>query len=164
MKKCFWKNMGQLRVYVCCGAPGSGKSTWAKSLVEGDPRIVRVCPDDNRRIIGKGSHDQTVSYPAFCMAKDQMRKALGEGKCVIFDATNMYRKARKDFVNLARVYGAKVIAEVFECSKAVLIGRNTKRGSEGGRNVPEKVIDDMLARYQRPEVPEFDEVVFVSKL
>ena len=156
--------MGQLRVYVCCGAPGSGKSTWAKTLAEGDPRIVRVCPDDNRRILGKGSHDQTVSYPAFCMAKDQMKKALDENKCVIFDATNMYRKARKDFINIARGRGAKVIAEVFECDKATLLARNAKRASEGGRNVPEKVIDDMLARYQCPEVPEFDKVVFVHKL
>ena len=154
----------QLVVWILVGAPGSGKTTFGKVLAEGNPRIVRVCPDDNRRILGKGSHDQTVSYPAFCMAKDQMRKALGENKCVIFDATNMYRKARKDFINLARGKGAKVIAEVFECDKATLLTRNTKRSTEGGRNVPEKVIDDMLARYQRPEVPEFDEVVFVHKL
>jgi predicted kinase len=93
-----------------------------------------------------------------------MKKALGEGKCVIFDATNMYRKARKDFINIARGRGAKVIAQVFECSKSVLIARNSKRGSEGGRNVPENIVDYMLARYQRPEVPEFDEVVFVNKL
>jgi predicted kinase len=53
---------------------------------------------------------------------------------------------------------------VFECEKTVLLARNAKRGAEGGRNVPEKVIDDMLARYQRPEVPEFDEVVFVHKI
>ena len=154
----------QLVVWILVGAPGSGKTTFGKVLTEGDPRIVRVCPDDNRRVIGKGSHDQTVSYPAFCMAKDQMKRALDENKCVIFDATNMYRKARKDFINIARGRGAKVIAEVFECEKSVLLGRNAKRGSEGGRNVPEKVIDDMLARYQRPEVPEFDEVVFVHKI
>ena len=154
----------KLIVWVLVGAPGSGKTTFGKVLTEGDPRIVRVCPDDNRRIIGKGSHDQTVSYPAFCMAKDQMKRALDEGKCVIFDATNMYRKARKDFFNIARGRGAKVIAEVFECEKSVLLSRNAKRGSEGGRNVTEKVINDMLARYQRPEVPEFDEVVFVSKI
>ena len=150
-------------VWILVGAPGSGKTTFGKVLVEGNPNFVRVCPDDNRRMIGKGSHDQTVSYPAFCMAKDQMRKALDEGKCVIFDATNMYRKARKDFINIARGRGVKVIAEVFECDKATLLARNAKRGAEGGRNVPEKIVDDMLARYQRPEVPEFDEVNFVHK-
>jgi predicted kinase len=123
----------QLVVWILVGAPGSGKTTFGQVLTEGDPRIVRVCPDDNRRAISGDSNNQAVSYPAFCMAKDQMRKALSENKCVVFDATNMYRKARKDFINLARGKGAKVI-------------------------------DDMLARYQRPEVPEFDEVVFVSKV
>ena len=154
----------QLVVWILVGAPGSGKTTFGQVLTEGDPRIVRVCPDDNRRAISGDSNNQAVSYPAFCMAKDQMRKALSENKCVVFDATNMYRKARKDFINLARGKGAKVIAQVFECNKATLMARNAKRGAEGGRNVSEKVIDDMLARYQRPEVPEFDEVVFVSKV
>ena len=153
----------QLVVWILVGAPGSGKTTFGQVLTEGDPRIVRVCPDDNRRAISGDSNNQAVSYPAFCMAKDQMRKALGENKCVVFDATNMYRKARKDFINLARGKGAKVIAQVFECDKATLLARNAKRGANGGRNVSEKVIDDMLARYQRPEVPEFDEVVFISK-
>jgi predicted kinase len=153
-----------LIVWIAIGAPGSGKSTWSKVVVEGDPRIVRVCPDDNRRAISGDSNNQAVSYPAFCMAKDQMRNALALGKCVIFDATNMYRKARKDFINIARGKGAKVIAVVFECTKETLMARNAKRAAEGGRNVGEKVIDDMLARYQRPEVPEFDELMFVSKV
>lgn len=153
-----------LIVWILVGAPGSGKSTFGKVLTEGDPRIVRVCPDDNRRTIGGDSGNQAVSYPAFCMAKDQMRAALDANKCVVFDATNMYRKARKDFINLARGRGAKVIAQVFECDKATLLARNAKRASEGGRNVSAEVIDMMLAKYQCPEVPEFDEVVFVHKL
>ena len=151
-------------MWVCVGAPGSGKSTFAKTLAEEDPRIVRVCPDDNRRAIGGDSNNQVVSYPAFCMAKDQIKKALNEGKCVIFDATNMYRKARKDFINIARGKGAKVIGVVFECTRGTLMARNAKRAAEGGRNVGEKVIDDMMARYQRPEVPEFDELMFASKI
>ena len=150
----------KLEVWVLVGAPGSGKSTFGKALVEKDPRFTRVCPDDCRRAISGDSNNQAVSYPAFCMAKDQMGKALDAGKCVVFDATNMHRKGRKDFINMARGRGAKVIAHVFECDKATLLARNAKRGAEGGRNISEKVIDDMLGRYQRPEKPEFDEVVF----
>ena len=147
-------------IYICCGAPGSGKSTWAKALVAKTPDIVRVCPDDCRRAISGDSNNQAVSYPAFCMAKDQMRKAFDDGKSVVFDATNMYRKARKDFIKMAREKGVAVIAQVFECDKATLLARNAKRGAEGGRNVSEEIIDKMLSNYQRPEKPEFDEVVF----
>jgi len=147
-------------MHITIGAPGSGKSTWAKTFVTENPNFVRVCPDDCRRTICGDSNNQAVSYPAFCMAKDQIRKAFAEGKSVVFDATNMYRRTRKDFIKMARGAGAKVIAQVFECDKATLIVRNAKRGTEGGRNISEKVIDDMLARYQRPEKPEFDEVIF----
>ncbi len=153
-----------LTVWICCGGPGSGKTTWSKSLVEKDPSIIRVCPDDNRRTICGDSNNQAVSYPAFCMAKDQMRNALASGKNVVFDATNMYRRTRKDFINMARGKGAKTVAVVFECTKETLLARNAKRATEGGRNVGEKVVDDMLARYQRPEVPEFDEIMFVEKI
>jgi len=150
-----------LTAWITIGCPGSGKSTWSKALVKKDPNIVRVCPDDCRRAIGGDSNNQSVSYSAFCMAKDQIRKALADGKSVVFDATNMSRKARKDFINMARGSGVKVIAVVFECDKATLLARNAKRGAEGGRNVSEAVIDNFLGKYQRPEVPEFDKVIFV---
>lgn len=159
-----WKMNDKLKVWITIGAPGSGKSTWAKKLAEGRPDIVRVCPDDNRRTIGGDSNNQAVSYPAFCMAKDQVRNALVSGKNVVFDATNMHRKARKDFINLARGHGAEAIAVVFECTKATLLQRNVKRGSEGGRVVGEDVIDRMLERYMRPDNTEFDKVEFISKV
>jgi predicted kinase len=153
----------KLTVWLLCGPPGSGKSTWAKNMTIGRNDIVHICPDDNRRTIGGDSNNQAVSYSAFCMAKDHMRNALDEDKSVVFDATNMYRKARKDFIKIARGRGAQVIAMVFECTKATLLARNAKRGAEGGRNVGEKVIDSMLARYQRPDETEFDKIIFVSK-
>ncbi len=152
-------------VWILVGGPGSGKSTFGKILAEGDPaKIVRVCPDDNRRTISGDSNNQAVSYPAFCMAKDQMRNALDAGKNVVFDATNMTRKARKDFINIARGRGASTVAMVFEHTKETLMQRNAKRAAEGGRRVGEKVIDDMLAKYQRPDETEFDNVTFVHKL
>jgi predicted kinase len=153
----------KLTLWMTVGAPGSGKSTWAKDFVAKNPSVVRVCPDDCRRAICGDSNNQSVSYPAFCMAKKQMQKAFDDGKSVVFDAANMYRRSRKDFINMARVRGIKTIAQVFECDKATLLARNIKRGAEGGRNVSETVIDTMLARYQRPETSEFNEVIFATK-
>lgn len=151
-------------MWILVGAPGSGKSTFRNTLLQGNPNVVCVCPDDNRRTLGGDSNNQAVSPAAFAMAKRQVQTALESGKSVIFDATNMYRKARKDFINIARGRGVEVNAVVFECTKQTLLQRNAKRGTEGGRCVPEDVIDRMLGRYQRPDTTEFDNIQFVSKV
>ena len=156
--------MEQLKVFVCVGAPGSGKSTWADEWVSKNPNTVRVCPDVFRAKFGSGEGDQSVSAQAFSASKRAMGEALDAGKDVVFDATNMYRKSRKDFINIARGRGAQVIAMVFECTKETLLHRNNIRGTGGGRSVPELIIDNMLSRYQRPDETEFDEVTFVSKV
>ena len=154
-----------LTVWMMVGAPGCGKSTYAKTLFKENAKTVIICPDSIRAIIGTGEGDQSVSYAAFCIAKTKMKDVLNSGQNVIFDATNMYRKTRKDFIGIARACDrvGKVIAVVFECDKKTLLERNKKRGDEGGRNVPESVIDAMLARYQRPDKTEFDEVKFVNQ-
>lgn len=145
------------------GAPGSGKTTWGKHYAESRD-IVRLCPDEFRAKFGTGEDDQSVSAQAFGATRAAMANLLIAGQSVMIDATNMYRKARKDFVRLAREAGVKTMAVVFELPKNVLLERNKKRGEAGGRNVSEEVIDDMLDRYQRPEEgTEFDAVLFISK-
>jgi predicted kinase len=133
-------------------------------MYEKGGRIVRVCPDEFRAILGWGEGDQSVSAKAFEMTRNALKDSLDNGMDVIVDATNMYRKSRKDFINIARGRGATTVALVFECDKQTLIERNIKRGKEGGRNVPEHVIDSMLAKYERPTVAEFDEIVIVDQL
>lgn len=146
------------------GAPGGGKSTWGQAYALTHD-IVRLCPDEFRAKLGWGEGDQSVSAAAFAMTKSAMGNALDAGKSVMIDATNMYRKSRKNFINIARGRGAKTMAIVFELPKEVLLDRNQKRGMMGGRNVPEDAIDQMLARYQRPvQGDEFDIVQFITKL
>lgn len=166
MKKCILKNMEQHKtVWLCVGPPASGKSTFSKTLAEGDTNVVRVCPDEFRAKLGWGEGDQSVSAAAFEATKKAIGKALDSGKNVIIDATFMHRKSRKDFINIARGRGAQVIAMVFECEKATLVARNAKRVAEGGRNVSESVMDMMLEKYQVPTEEEgFDKVQFVCKI
>jgi predicted kinase len=154
--------MNTQRAYLLIGAPGSGKSTHGKKMCENGERIVRVCPDEFRAILGWGEGDQSVSAQAFEATRGAMKNYLDDGKDVIVDATNMYRKSRKDFINIARGYGATVVALVFECDRQTLIERNIKRGAESGRNVPEHVIDSMLAKYERPTLAEFDEIHVIT--
>lgn len=152
-----------MTVFILIGAPGSGKSTWGKEFASKNGAI-RLCPDEFRAKFGTGEGDQTVSAQAFGATRQGLRDALNEGKDVIIDATSMYRKARKDFIQIAKDFGASTCAYVFEAEKALLLERNQKRGAAGGRNVPEDVIDRMLGRYERPNELEFDKVEFVSRL
>lgn len=151
-------------VILLVGGPGSGKSTWGKEFVNHNPKFVRLCPDEFRAKFGWGEGDQSVSAQAFAATRNGMEDALQNGKDVIIDATNMYRKTRKDFINIAKKHGATTIAVVFEAEKSILLERNVKRGAAGGRNVPEDVIDRMLGKYERPTEIEFDRVDFITKI
>ncbi len=123
-----------------------------------------MCPDEFRAKFGTGEDDQSVSRQAFAATRAGLENALASDNSAIIDATNMYRKTRKDFLDIAKKHEAKTMAVVFEASREILIDRNKKRGASGGRNVPEDIIDRMLGKYQRPNKPEFDEVVFISKV
>jgi predicted kinase len=153
-----------MNAYILVGAPGSGKSTWGKKFVADHPYVVRICPDEFRAKFGTGENDQTVSAKAFAETRKYMDFALSAGLSVIIDATNMHHKGRKDFLSIAKSHNANKIAVVFEATRETLIERNQKRGNEGGRVVPDDVIDRMLGNYQVPTHADFDEVRFITKL
>ena len=148
--------------YILIGAPGSGKSTKGKELALNNDNVVRLCPDEFRAKFGWGEGDQSVSAQAFEATREGMRHALSSGKDVVVDATNMYRKTRKQFLDIAHSFKATTIAMAFEVPKSVLIQRNQARGAQGGRNVPEHVIDAMLSKYEPPTELEFDKVEIVK--
>lgn len=108
-----------------------------------------------------GEGDQSVSGKAFAATREGMEEALKNNKDVLIDATSMYRKSRKDFIDIAKKYNAQTIAVVFEVNRETLIERNKKRGENGGRVVPTEIIDNMLGKYQRPDNTEFDTIVYV---
>ena len=150
-------------VILLVGCPGSGKSTWGRSYAD-RMGIVRLCPDEFRAKLGTGEDDQTVSPQAFGMTRSAMKNALELGQSVMIDATNMYKSTRKQFLDIAHKYNIKTMAVVFEVDKEILLKRNRKRGKAGGRNVPEDIIDMMLAKYQRPDKTEFNEILYITKV
>jgi len=151
-----------MKLYLLCGAPGSGKSTWGKEFVRNNPNVVRVCPDEFRAILGKNENDQSVSAKAFEATREEAKKTFADGKNVIIDATNMYRKSRKQFLDIAKNYNAEKVAIVFKEDKKTLLERNKKRGEEGGRNVPEEIIQKMLDKFEHPDLNEFDHIICIK--
>lgn len=94
---------------VCCGLPGSGKTTWAKQYLADHPGWVRVNKDDIRAQLKRGGWKWTQ------LAENQMvvperdrriREALGAGYSVISDDTNLSPKHISAFQAIARELGA----------------------------------------------------------
>lgn len=141
------------------GAPGSGKSTWAKTFAQAKS-LTYLSSDEQRAKFGTSENDQSVTPRVFSYLKDKVGQLLSVGISVMLDATNMSKKDRKDFLEKAKSHNAYTIAAVFEVDKNTLIKRNVERGAKGGRNVPEEVLDRMLNKYQRPDETEFDKVIF----
>jgi predicted kinase len=142
------------------GPPGCGKSTWGEKYAK-DNGFTYLSSDRNRARCGKSEDDQKASARAFALLKLEMTTALDNGENVLVDATFMSKKARKDFVDIARGSGAHLRAVSFELPRNVILERNASRAAKGGRNVPTFVIDKMLSNYEVPASPEFDEVLII---
>jgi predicted kinase len=148
-------------LYITVGLPGSGKSTYAKEFIKGK-EIEYLSSDSLRAVFGKSEEDQTVTPLVFGHIKKKVDEFLKDGKNVMVDATSVNRKERSDYVNTAKKYGAKVVAIVFKMDRQGLIDRNKKRGEQGGRVVPDWVIDKMLAKFEEPSYSEgIDVMIYV---
>lgn len=149
-------------VVITVGAPGSGKSTWVEKYKNTHPYINFLSSDALRAVFGKDENDQTVSARVFEYMEHEVDRLLKKGEDVCIDATNMHRRARKVWIDLAKKHGATVTAYVFVVDRDTLIKRNQKRGEMGGRNVPVEVIDRMLTNYVEPSKEEgIDQIHFV---
>ena len=148
-------------LYITVGLPGSGKSTYVKNFIK-DKEIEYLSSDSLRAVYGKSEEDQTVTPLVFGHIKRKVDEFLKDGKNVLVDATSVNRKERSDYINTAKKYGAKVVAIVFKMDRQGLIDRNKKRGEQGGRVVPDWVIDKMLAKFEEPSYSEgIDVMIYV---
>ena len=148
-------------LYITVGLPGSGKSTYVKNFIK-DKDIEYLSSDSLRAVYGKSEEDQTVTPLVFGHIKRKVDEFLKDDKNVLVDATSVNRKERSDYINTAKKYGAKVVVIVFKMDRQGLIDRNKKRGEEGGRVVPDWVIDKMLAKFEEPSYSEgIDVMIYV---
>jgi predicted kinase len=156
------------KIYVCIGAPCSGKSTWINKFLASQKEDFVVISSDN--IIEDLSAAEGLNYSqgwqkfigrATAMMKADFREAVNNNRNIIYDQTNMGSKKRKSIISGLDNY--EKIAVVFDCDTKTLFERNRKRAQTSGKFVPEDVILNMLKSFDPISADEnFDRTIQVQ--
>lgn len=76
------------RLIMCKGLPGSGKSTWARSIVRDSTDVKRVNKDDLRTMLNDGVWSKKNEKTVVATQEALIRLYLSQGYSVIVDNTN----------------------------------------------------------------------------
>jgi predicted kinase len=148
------KAAGKLIIFV--GLPGSGKSTLSKKLAEEYPGSIILNRDDARTELAgakyhDGDPDKKTEIQVTALLKERMIQQLRAGGVAIDDNTNTQPRFLHDLVQLGKDYGASVEIRTVDVPLAEVKRRNRLRGAQGGRLVPEAVIDKMASKAYSPD-------------
>lgn len=137
------------------GLPGSGKSTYIKSL-----GAAAISSDEIRRLISDDPANQSIHRRVFGVLRDLVKHRLELKRPVTFiDATNLTTYERRPYIKLADLYDCDIEAFFFDVSMEECQRRN--RGRD--RVVPDEVIAEMAKRLTPPDVAEgFSRVIVIK--
>lgn len=139
-------------VYLLCGLPGSGKTTWARAQ-DG----IHISRDEIRfAMLRKGEEYFKQEKEVFKRFVQNCNEAINDNKIenVYIDATHLNPVSRLKILNRLNLnQDDKVIAVYFDIPINVCIDRNNQR--EGLARVPETVIYNMSNSLEKPTIAEY---------
>lgn len=141
-------------LYLMCGLPGAGKSTWLREHL---PGVIVVSSDQKRKELFGDESFQGGNIQVFAECKREVERGLAAGAEVALDATNILKEHRAEFLAIAELVGAHTTVVYFDVAPEVAIERNLKRK----RRVPEESIRDYFERLEEPTELEVDRVIRV---
>jgi tRNA uridine 5-carbamoylmethylation protein Kti12 len=152
------------------GLPCSGKSrwitreqiylpNWSLVILSTDNIIEKICLD-NGFTYNEAFFD-LIKFAEKAMYRDLENIKFMPPNLIFWDQTNLTRSIRaKKLATFNEIGGTnyKKVLVAFDAPKALIMERNVRPG----KIIPENVIDDMLAKFEKPDETEegFDEVIF----
>lgn len=158
--KCIMKEMmnpeKEFTVYVMCGIPGSGKSTWASN---NHPDLPIVSRDIIRAELG---YTSGVDEKAVLTREQEEEVTVEENRIIanycknrhsfIIDDTNSHPKFRKILLDTLRSYGAHIVGVNMDTPLDMCIKRRNGQ-------IPPEAIERMYGRRVPFEDSDVDELV-----
>lgn len=138
-------------LYIMCGVPGSGKSTWAHK--QNNAKIISR--DEIRfKMVKEGEDYFSKEKQVFKTFIKEIQDAIdNDPRDVYCDATHITTASRNKLLNALNLSNAgQIIVVVVRPSLQETLKRNSQR--DGRRYVPKKVIRNMYYKFQRPEYDE----------
>lgn len=136
-----------MKLIMCVGLPGSGKSTWAKAACKQNPGWIRVNKDSLREMFGAYSKSKEK---AVIRARDVLvTTLLQNGYNVIVDDTNLHPKHSIRLMELAELCHAEFLIKRFDTPLSECIKNDLNRPVSVG----ERVIRRMHQEFIRPNIP-----------
>ena len=134
-------------LYIMCGVPGCGKSTWCKNNVPKD--AVYVSRDEVRFSMLKPTDAYfSKEKEVFDEFVRRIKEGLDAGKTVYADATHLNRSSRSKLINAVGRGQYDFQALVLIASLDTCLLRNSQRS--GRAYVPEESIESMYNNFTIP--------------
>ena len=138
---------------MMCGLPGSGKSTYAESILVATPAVEKPVihsSDALRKEMFGDEATQGDNQRLFDELHRRIRSDLSDCKDVIYDATNIKKKERIEFLKLLSKIKCFPVCVVMFATVALCCRNNRTRE----RVVPEEVINRMSKNWTPPHYSE----------
>lgn len=135
------------KLHLVCGLSGTGKTEYSKNLAK-QLDILRVSPDDIYAMFNGSDLDRRNKFEVWQTLFLIINTALKNNRDIIVDTNAVTKQQRAEIVGWFPEFEKHLI--LIEAPEELRRENNKQRT----RVIPEKNMDRMLAKYERPEPDE----------
>lgn len=158
-------NTNDFCVYILCGFPGCGKSTYYKKFLADKPIISRdiirgelgingATTTNDKKVVGTREEEDKVSE----IFNKKMIEYCENKESFVLDNTNLKYQYRKDYLLKIMKYNPKVKIIYVEAPNYIKDCIERRKGE-----IPKKVYDRMENNFDFPQLYECDELIIVKQ-